>query len=215
MNPQQPRVCARHTYPRMQGKPHVDSHLHVMHSPPRVHTHSSAYACVPAVRRSERSYLTCCLYLHCSPLPARWHHSEPAAPGLHRGSAVVRRSLFGQGLWVGHEVGFPCRFAAVRCSRDAGGGQRFLASLPAPLLRAFLPGSGRLSWARHGPAGSTSSREGCGRRAGAGRCYWDSCCRVIGLNCSQGDQGEAFGEVCARSGAEGGRRSPRRAGSLL
>lgn len=35
MNPQQPRVCARHTYPRMQGKPHVDSHLHVMHSPPQ------------------------------------------------------------------------------------------------------------------------------------------------------------------------------------
>lgn len=56
VNAQQPRVCARHTYPWVQGKPHVDSHLRVVRSPPRVHAHtgSSAYAARVCLRSERR-----------------------------------------------------------------------------------------------------------------------------------------------------------------
>lgn len=131
VNAQQPRVCARHTYPWVQGKPHVDSHLRVVRSPPRVHAHtgSSAYAarvCLRSERRPQRSHPTCSMYTYAA--PRCLHDSEPAALGLRQGCAApgteepVRAGPRGTGCGVGHKLGFPCRFAAVRCSRDAGMG---------------------------------------------------------------------------------------------
>lgn len=59
-----------------------------------------------------------------TPLPAACttvsrQPSGCAAPGTEE---PVRAGPRGTGCGVGHKLGFPCRFAAVRCSRDAGMG---------------------------------------------------------------------------------------------
>lgn len=96
--------------------------------------------------------------------PRCLHDSEPAALGLrsagHRGACQGRTA--GHGLRGRAQAGISLPLCRSTLQQGRGDGQRFLASLPAPLLRAFLPGAGQLSRARRGPAASSSSssREG-------------------------------------------------------
>lgn len=58
-----------------------------------------------------------------TPLPAACTTVSRQPSGCARAAQRrAQRSLSGQDRGAGHKLGFPCRFAAVRCSRDAGMG---------------------------------------------------------------------------------------------